>query len=105
MNKIKHPVWADWFDVSGCPRQGKRLLPADCIEDCSAQGPVDDAVDYWVSELELEAPSWLLREHLREYGAWSAAELCDHQENLKRLLWTWASDCRENGADFVWLGI
>jgi hypothetical protein len=53
-------------------------------------------VAYWVSRLNLEAPPWLLREHLRGYGAWDAAELCDHRANLQRLLWIWACDCKEN---------
>ena len=104
MRKIKHPVWANWFDVD-MPRQSVKPLPKQCIYDCTASGPVDDAVDYWVAELELEAPSWLLREHLREFGAWDRSELCDHQENLKRLLWVWAGNCRERGVDHVWLGV
>ena len=98
------PVWSEWFDVD-LPQQSIRELPSDCVSDCSASGHVGDAVDYWAKRLKLEAPSWLLREYLSEFGAWSRAELCDHQENLKRLLWIWAFDCRENGADFIWLGV
>ena len=102
MNTIQHPIWDEWFHADE-PQLTKRFLPADCVADCSASGSVDDAVEYWVQELKFEAPSWLLREHLRGYGAWSRAELCDHQQNLRRLLWLWACDCKENGADFVWL--
>ena len=84
-------AWRYWF--SG--RSAISNLPQSCVMECSAQGSVDDACDYWVKRLNLEAPPWLLREHLREYGAWSRAELCDHQANLRRLIWTWACDCRE----------
>lgn len=73
-------------------------MPADCIKDCSAPGSdVREAVTHWVKKLRLEAPPWLLREHLRGTGAWEPSELCDHQENLRRLLFLWACDCRESG--------
>jgi len=87
---MKH-LWRFWF--SG--RSAISRLPAECIEDCSASGSVDDAVDYWVDRLNFEAPAWLLRDHLRRYGAWDSAELCDHKANLRRLLWLWACDCSE----------
>jgi len=86
------PLWRYWF--SG--RAAISRIPGDCITDCSARGSVDEAVVYWVSRLNLEAPPWLLREHLRGYGAWDAAQLCDHRANLQRLLWIWACDCKEN---------
>jgi hypothetical protein len=93
MEKMNVPAWSQWF----AGRQAIRSLPADCITDCSAQGPVDAAVSYWVGVLALEAPPWLLRDHLAGYGAWSRAERCDHRANLERLLWLWACDCRETG--------
>lgn len=83
--------WAKWFDG----RDAVAPLPADCVADCSTSGAVDEAVDYWIKKLSFEAPSWLLRDYLQGYGVWDAAELCDHQANLKRLLWIWASNCRE----------
>lgn len=91
MNGLK-TYWGKWFQgrAAICP------LPEAAIADCSASGPVDDAVAYWVDRLQLEAPAWLLREHLKEYGAWDRADLCNHRANLERLLWTWASDCAEN---------
>jgi len=88
------PPWSEWFDG----RTAIRDLPADCIKDCSArESDVSEAVGHWVKKLQLEAPPWLLREHLRGTGAWEPSELCDHQENLRRLLWIWACDCRESG--------
>lgn len=34
----------------------------------------------------------LLREELREYGAWDEQERQDHQQNLQRILWLAAGD-------------
>jgi hypothetical protein len=90
-NKGRQPYFAEWFNGRDCIKS----LPADCIKDCSATGDVSQAVDYWVIKLNLEAPSWLLREHLSGYGAWDRPELCDHGMNLRRLLFVWACDCRE----------
>lgn len=93
--------WAAWFDG----RMAVRSLPRQCIKDCSAPGDRDEAVDHWLKKLQLEAPPWLLRRYLRSLGAWSGQELCDHQQNLRRLLWTWACDCREsNSNDPIYLG-
>lgn len=86
---------SDWFDQYGfaiqCP-------PLDCVKDCSSAGRVDEAVDHWVRKLKLTAPPWLLRRYLRRCGAWDAGELCDHEQNLRRLLWTWCCDIRESAA-------
>jgi len=38
----------------------------------------------------------LLRAELREYGAWDANELSDHNQNLQRILWLAASDIAES---------
>lgn len=81
-----------WFDEHSYAIQEP---PADCIADCSAQGRVDDAVDYWVRKLSFEAPAWLLRRYLKRFGAWDRSDLCDHQQNLRRLLWTWCSGIKE----------
>jgi hypothetical protein len=86
------PNWRHWF--SG--RSAISRLPQECIDDCSSSGRVDEAVKYWVNRLNFDAPSWLLREHLKQYGAWDKSELCNHQDNLERLIWVWSSDCKEN---------
>lgn len=70
-------------------------LPPDCITECSARGAVDAALEHWVERLAFEGPPWLMRRHLKGYGAWSTAELCDHQANRRRLLWIWACNSRE----------
>ena len=37
-------------------------------------------------------PPALLAEELREYGAWSADELADHEQNKARILWIACGD-------------
>lgn len=76
-------------------------LPLECVADGSAPGRVDEAVACWVDRLQFDGPAWLIRRHLRGYGAWSRAELCDHQANLQRLLWIWAGHCRDGGVVLV----
>lgn len=92
MQTLSKALWSHWFDG----RCSIAELPSGCIEDCSGSGSADDAVEYWVDQLKFEAPPWLLREHLSGYGAWDSAELCDHQANLRRLLWLWACECSES---------
>jgi len=36
-----------------------------------------------------------LRRELREYGAWDADELADHEQNLQRILWLAAGEIVE----------
>ena len=74
-------------------------LPPACIRECSSSGHVDYAVEFWLNRLDFDGPPWLMRRHLRGYGAWSAADLCDHQANRRRLLWIWACNCRDG--DFL----
>ena len=92
MQTLSKALWLHWFDG----RWSIAELPVDCVQDCSGSGSADDAVEYWVKRLKFEAPPWLLRDHLKGYGAWDSAQLCDHQANLRRLLWVWACDCSES---------
>lgn len=85
----------EWF--SG--RQSIRELPLECIADFRGPGDKTEACKYWVEALNFDGPAWLIREHLRGYGAWNRTELCDHKSNLERLLFVWASDCAENGEE------
>ena len=70
-------------------------LPEDCISDCSAQGSVDEAVEYWVKQLDFEAPEQKVKEYLDDFGAWDDDELSDHDSNLQRLLWVVCCDLKE----------
>lgn len=81
-----------WFH----DRMAIQAPPLEAVLDCSAPGqPADESVAYWVERLNFDGPAWLIREHLSGYGAWDAAELCDHQQNLQRLFWCWCCNLRE----------
>ena len=88
-----------WFDG----RESRRQLPAECVADCSGRGRRDEDVDAWVRRLKFDGPAWLIREHLKGYGAWDSSQLCDHQQNLRRLLWIWACDSWEDCEAFSFL--
>jgi hypothetical protein len=85
----------DWFEG----RQSIRDLPPECIADFRKGGPKDETAAYWVAKLNFDGPAWFILEYLSGYGCWDAGQLCDHQSNLRRLLWIWASDCAEQGPD------
>lgn len=87
------PYPTTWFDAAGVAIQEP---PPECVAACAAHGRVDYAVEEWVKELDLAAPPWLLRRYLRGFGAWEPDELCDHAENLKRLLWVWCCNIQES---------
>jgi len=88
-----------WFhDRNSC-----RQLPLECVADCSGAGDRDEDVGAWVDRLDFDGPSWLFREYLRGFGAWDARDLCDHDENRKRVLWIWACNCAENPGDYDYL--
>lgn len=75
-------------------------LPTDAISECSGPGQKDEAVNYWVNKVfNLKANAAItveaLRLTLREYGAWDEAELRDHNENERRIVWIAACDLRE----------
>jgi hypothetical protein len=40
-----------------------------------------------------------VRAELREYGAWNAEELADHEQNLQRLLWLAAGDIADGNEE------
>lgn len=48
-------------------------------------------VDYIRAQLDVIPPA-LLAEELREYGAWNADELSDHEQNKARILWLACGD-------------
>ena len=96
----------DWFDSQHI-RQSTRQLPAECVADCSGSGSADSNVEFWLERLQFDAPAFWLRSYLKEFGAWDASELCDHDANRARTLWIWANNCSEEpGAyDYLWLSI
>lgn len=52
-------------------------------------------VPYIAKQLE-QIPAALLAAELKEYGAWDASELADHQANLARILWIACGDICDN---------
>jgi hypothetical protein len=73
-------------------------LTKSCIDECSHQGSCDADVKLWVAELRPyldKLPAEFVRACLRPFGAWDDTELQDHEENLLRLLWVLANDCKE----------
>jgi hypothetical protein len=64
-----------------------------CDEDIAALRKVP----YIAAQLA-EIDSTLLAAELKEYGAWDAAELADHDANLNRILWSACCDIREENS-------
>ena len=94
----------EWFHG----RLAVKQLPSECIADCSGAGDVTESVDYWVDRLRFDGPSWYFRQYLREQGAWSSADLCDHNANRKRVLWLWACYARQQpdlSPAYLYLGV
>lgn len=70
-------------------------LPQDCIDDCSASGNVEAAVEHWVKTLGFNADPVKTKTYLRAFGAWNDGELSNHAINLQRLLWSVCCDIKE----------
>lgn len=67
---------------------------------CSHSGPCDADVAALRLEPKIKRQLTaldprLVRDELREYGAWDDDELADHDQNLTRLLWIAANDITE----------
>lgn len=77
-------------------------IPNHIIEDCSASGQVADIVHWAAIEIEFDCDMEQAKNYLRDFGAWSDAELSDHQENIERVLWL---ACCELGESGDWLGL
>ena len=75
-------------DEDGASHSGR------CDEDVAALC----AAPYMAKQLEAIKPA-LLRKELAEYGAWDAAELADHAQNLRRLVWVAAGDLADECAE------
>lgn len=72
-------------------------LPVDCVEECSASGSVDSAVEYWQQQLKLNLNRNDMILELAEYGAWTDNELAelDDSELEQKLIWVGACDISE----------
>ncbi len=75
-------------------------LPTKCVEDCSASGACDDAVAYWTPKIRFShIPEDDIKKELKEYGAWSSAELQDKEANRERIVWIAAGNIKEEMAE------
>ncbi len=87
-----------WY-TSGCGRIELQLTTKQA-QSASHQGQCDEDVKALsqvpsvARQLAKIEPDTLARE-LKEYGAWDANELADHEQNLQRLLWLAAGDIVE----------
>ena len=94
--------WSAWFNG----RDSQRGLPAAMVADCSRPGPNDDAVEYWVKRIGLDAPPWLLRRYLKhDVGGFETYG--NHKENVERLAFIWADDAKDDPSRrlFFYLGV
>ena len=91
-----------WWS-SGCGRIELRLSkqeaasashPGECDADVLALSKVP-AIARQLAKLDAET----LRAVLKEFGAWNAEELADHEQNLQRVLWCAACDVDEGRFD------
>lgn len=71
-------------DACGASHQGR------CDEDVRDLS----IVPYVRKQLDALSPGGV-RDELREYGAWDAEELADHEQNLQRIVWLAAGDISE----------
>lgn len=88
------------FDSYGNLASGQ--FPAECIEDCSASGSVDKAVEYWLNKLDFKPSRRLMEAYLKEYGAWDDLQTAYDCTLAARVLWIAMCDIREQGE---WCGL
>lgn len=100
-----------WFDQNGWLIKD---IPEEAWRECSAPGQNDEAVEYWLHELQFYIPKKLqkqARDYLAEFGAWDDAELDHWMENedtehelALRVLWLFCEDIAEEKGDCLYLG-
>jgi hypothetical protein len=87
-----------WFSTSS-GRIELKISKSDAQSGCH-QGQCDDDVlalskkPAIAKQLKLIDPA-ILRDELREYGAWDDADLQDHDANLQRILWIACGDIND----------
>jgi hypothetical protein len=70
-------------------------LPDECVRDCSHQSPCDDDVAFWAGKLDCPIEPETIAQELKDYGAWDADDLADHDANWRRVVWIAACNVRE----------
>lgn len=78
---------------------GYLRIPVDALEECCHQGPCDEDVEYWASQIDWEEQGMddeAIKKTLEQYGGWERNELQDVDGNRERILWIAAGDYLEN---------
>ena len=74
------------------------LIPEQAVKDCYHQGDCEDDCKFWVDKviaLNNIDPN-LIKEELKEYGAWEDEELNDDRQNWIRILWLGAGNIQDD---------
>jgi len=90
-----------WFSTSSGRIELKMTKTQ--AESAAHSGRCDDDVAFLTREKSIarqlaKIDPDLLRDELREYGAWDEQELVDHDQNLARIVWIAAWDITEEAA-------
>jgi hypothetical protein len=90
-----------WFDSQGLLLG---VLPAECVADCSHAGACDADVASWRARLEFTVPRGQAIAYLREFGAWTPADLAGRTDDelAELVLWSACCEIRESGE---WFGL
>ena len=79
-------------------------MPGEAVIDCSRSGANDEAVAHWMPKVMalIESDNFKnkpteekIARELKEYGAWSAEELQDVNQNWQRIVWNAAHNISE----------
>jgi hypothetical protein len=89
--------------TSSCGRISMDMT-LDDAESASHQGQCDADVMLLSKQPHIAAQlaaidAGILRQELKEYGAWDADELADHDANLQRFLWLAAGSIRDEASE------
>ena len=77
-----------------------------CIADCAHSGDCEVEVAEWVNKLRRQLnkiPTETIAAVLRPYGAYDEEELKDSEQNLHRLIWLAATQCKEEKSCWAYM--
>ena len=102
---------APYFDKWG---NFRGEFPDECVEDCTAQGDVFEAAEYWRKRLNFRVPRERAVDYLAEEGAWDDLETWDDDRLARTVLWLACVDTKDEWykarrsvkpADWAWPGL
>lgn len=71
-------------------------LPLKAIYEMSGQGDKIEDVLFWKTRIKKRPDARLVKQELKEYGAWNESELQDDERNWERILWITACNIKED---------